>query len=235
MGAGNVGLVFARWGSLNHAPFRALVYMAHRSLDNGNPPLFWGGREEIAVALGRPIAEPYGEEFEKMRKANYETVKKVVGVLTKAGAIALNRAPSVGQNAVYALNLRASEMGYLQGSGGKPVPPGGGNSVPPMVGTEFPEGGNSVPPLGGRGVVGVVKDVDGEDDQQRAGFARARVSNVIGHQFGEFNYASASAYLLTLTDAARDVAAAAAEAELPGAKREAVIIRAAQLAKGIPA
>jgi hypothetical protein len=236
MGAGNVGLAFARWGSLNHAPFRALVYMAHRSLDSGNPPRFWGGREDLASALGRPIPEPYGEEFEKMRKADFEMVKKVIGALTKAGAITMFQAPSAGQNAVYTLNLRTVVDELSTGGGGNSVPPTGGNSVPRMVGTGFPEGGNSVPPLGGRGEVGLSTGVDGQGDQQPAGVARARVSEGDSQQFGEFDYRSAAEYLMTLSDADRVAADARAVADLPGAKREEIIIRAAQLAwKGIPA
>ena len=57
MGAGNVGLVYARWGHLPHAPFRVLAYMALRTLDDGDPPRFWGGRESLAVALGRSASQ----------------------------------------------------------------------------------------------------------------------------------------------------------------------------------
>lgn len=236
MGAGNVALVFARWGALNHAPFRALIYMAHRSLDNGNPPSFWGGREELAVALGRPLPEPYGKQFDDMRKANAEVVKKVISTLTKAGAITLTQPAGPGRNAAYSLNLRIPGLGYPQGDGGKPVPPSGGKSHPRMVGTQVADGGNSVPPLGGVGEVGLSTGVDGGGDQQPAGVARARAGEGDFQQFGEFDYRSASAYLLTLTDADRADADARARADLPDAKREEVIIRAAQLAlKGIPA
>lgn len=228
MGAGNVSLAFARWGSLNHAPFRALVFMAHRSLDSGNPPQFWGGREELAVALGRPLPEPYGDEFEKKRKADFEMVKKVVAQLTSAGAVTLAKPAGPRQNAVYSLNLRS-------GGGGKPVPPSGGNSVPRMVGTERDNGGKPVPPLGEEGEVGVLEDIDGGDDQLRAGSARARVSGKKSHQFGAFNYRSASEFLMTLDDARRAAVCAQAETELGNGDRTKVIIHAAQLARGVSA
>jgi hypothetical protein len=225
MGAQNVALVFTRWGHLHHAPFRAFIYMAHRSLDGGNPPQYWGGREEIAMALGRPIPEPYGDDFEKKRKADFEAVKKVIETLTKRGAISLAMAARPGRHAVYTLHLRT-------GDGGNSLPPSGGNSLPRMVGTERADGGNSVPPRGERGVVGLTVGVDGRGDQQPAGLAHAHANSEDHPQQwpGEFDYQSASLFLLTLNDETRATADAAARADLPGADREQQIIHAAEIA-----
>lgn len=174
MGAQNVGLAYARWGALNHAPFRVLVYMAYRSLDSGNPPIFYAGRDEVAsAALGRPIPEP-GPEFEKQRKADWAMVKKIIRDLSSTGAIKLIQAAGPSQNAVYELNLIGIDKSYPQGGGGTSVPPSGGTSGTRMVVPQVRYGGTSGSPLGGEGVLGVVLRRDGEGDQQPAGFAHTR-------------------------------------------------------------
>ena len=172
MGAQNVGLVYARWGALNHAPFRVLAYMALRSLDSGNPPIYYAGRDEIAMALGRQIPEP-GPDFERSRKADWAMAKKVVRELTQAGAIILNTPASTGQNAVYELNIRGIDKSYPQGTGGTSSPPSGGTSGNRLVVPQVSTGGTSGTPLGVQGVLGVVVRTDGEGDQQAAGSARA--------------------------------------------------------------
>lgn len=173
VGAQNVGLVYARWGALNHAPFRVLAYMALRSLDSGNPPIFYGGRDEVAIALGRPIPDA-GPEFEKTRQANFNMVKKITRELSAVGAIVLVQAPGTGQNAVYELNLKGIEKALPREAGGTPGTPHGGTSGIRLVVPEVSTAGTSGTPLGVQGVVGVLERIDGEGDQQAAGFAGAR-------------------------------------------------------------
>lgn len=244
MGAQNVALVFTRWGHLHHAPFRALVYMAHRSLDSGNPPKFWGGREEIAMALGRPIPEPYGDEFDKKREADYEVVRKVTRTLTRAGAISLDRMPGPGQHAVYALHLRLTD-------GGNSVPTSGGNSAWERGELSVGTGGNQFPPKEKKEPEGLKLGVDSEDDQQRAGVAHARASDEKNYQSRviiseserdsldandiETSYRVAVAVLARREDLGQPFIDQA-QAEMPNAEWNAVVIRAAQIfAKGIPA
>lgn len=111
MGAGNVGLVYARWGHLPHAPFRVLAYMALRTLDDGDPPRFWGGRESLAVALGRLVPKPEDEQSRRERKAAFEAVKEVTATLRRLGAIEIIEPARPTRNAVYALNLHHRMVG----------------------------------------------------------------------------------------------------------------------------
>jgi hypothetical protein len=105
MGAGNVGLVYARWGHLPHVPFRVLAYMALRTLDDDDPPLFWGGRDSLAAALGRIVPKPEDDAAKRERRAAFQAVKEAVTTLRKYGAAELVEDARPGRNAVYALNL----------------------------------------------------------------------------------------------------------------------------------
>ena len=161
MGAGNVGLVYARWGHLSHAPFRVLAYMALRTLDDDDPPQFWGGRESLAVALGRIVPKPQDEQSRRERKAAFEAVKEMTTVLKKAGAVELVEAARPGRNAVYALNLHRRMVGLepppsqnesprfdTEGMVGSEHPPVVGVQTPPVVGAEPADGGRSAPTRG---------------------------------------------------------------------------------------
>jgi hypothetical protein len=229
MGAGNVALVFARWGQLNHAPFRALTYMAHRSLDNDNPPRFWGGREEIAFALGRVVPEGLDDSSIRQRKAALEAVKDVMKALKAAGAVTQVQASKPGQRAVYVLNLRSRMVGAE-------TPPVVGAQPPLMVGAEPAIGGGSTPPRGVEEELGLSSGVAGQDHPEPAGTARtSEANNRIGSKIGEFNYQSASAYLMLLDEESRVAVDTQARQELPDADREKQIIRAAEIALTAPA
>ncbi len=158
MGAGNVGLVYARWGKLPHAPFRVLAYMALRTLDDDDPPMFWGGRESLAVALGRIVPKPQDEQSKRERKAAFEAVKDVTSTLRRFGAIELVEEARPKRNAVYALNLHRLMVGAESppsppepsalGHGemvGAETPPVVGVQTPPVVGAEPADGGGSTP------------------------------------------------------------------------------------------
>ena len=43
MGAKNVKLVEDNWYDLPDKPYRLLTHMARRSMDGGDPPIYWGG------------------------------------------------------------------------------------------------------------------------------------------------------------------------------------------------
>lgn len=113
MGIENVKLVYARWTHLPDRAFRVLCFMAMVSMDNDNPPTFWGGREQLAFALGRmvpeePAASDYSARAEtnrKARTADFQAVKVALAALTKAGVAVLENRPRPGQNAVYSLHL----------------------------------------------------------------------------------------------------------------------------------
>lgn len=113
MGLDNVKLAYANWAHLPDLGFRLLVFMAMKSMDNGRPPLFWLGREEMAVALGRRMPtepsptdfSPRAEADRKARQADLQAVKRALMQLTKVGAAALHEAPVPGRRATYSLNL----------------------------------------------------------------------------------------------------------------------------------
>lgn len=97
MGARNVGLAYAKWGHLEDQPFRMLVFMALSSKDRDERPLFWGGREALAVGLGR-LGSARDPTTERVVRRNVEALKQ-------AGAITLVQRPHRGRNAGYRLNL----------------------------------------------------------------------------------------------------------------------------------
>src|SRR5574341_1281057 len=158
MGAGNVGLVYGLWGHLPHAPFRVLAYMALRTLDDDDPPQFWGGRESLALALGRIVPKPEDEQSRRERKAAFEAVKEATSTLRRLGAIELVEAARPKRNAVYALNLHRrmvevqpppfandSPDACREAMVGAESPPVVGAQTPPVVGGEPADGGGSAP------------------------------------------------------------------------------------------
>ncbi len=111
MGASNVKAVYALWGDLDHAPHRLLAYMAVRALDvstEGKPARrFYGGREELAVALGRALPDPTpgDAEVRRERLAAFRAVDRAVAALVSAGAVRVVRHAHTGSTAEYALQL----------------------------------------------------------------------------------------------------------------------------------
>jgi hypothetical protein len=106
MGASNVKAVYARWGSLEDLPFRVLVYMSVVSHD-GNMPRYWGGREALCLAAGRPVPDPArgNPAVAKVRKAAFKALDRIIDALSAAGAIVQTGTAYSGRNAEYALNL----------------------------------------------------------------------------------------------------------------------------------
>lgn len=100
MGAGNVKAVFATWQHVVPDPaFRVLVYMALVAQDNDKPPLYWGGREALAMCLGR--STPHSS-------ADWRAVSRAIRQLVDDGAIELDRGPSPVSNARYRVVLLRS-------------------------------------------------------------------------------------------------------------------------------
>ncbi|ALQ31221.1 hypothetical protein AA310_05810 [Arthrobacter sp. YC-RL1] len=97
MGASNVAMVFAHWAHLDHREARALTYMANVSLDADFPPVYFGGWEALAAALGADI--------DSKRESSRRTAVRVLGALAKAGAIVSSGKARTGVRAEYALAL----------------------------------------------------------------------------------------------------------------------------------
>ena len=123
MGAGNVSRVYKEWSCLEHRPFRALAYMALVSMDRDDPPKYWGGRDDLAVALGYPMPEAPADDNKGQsatdaraaRARGHHAVDKVTQSLVKQGAVLRIRQGSFRSHAVFALLFSATE-GTPQGS-----------------------------------------------------------------------------------------------------------------------
>lgn len=100
-------LVFARWADLPHGPFRVLVYMALRSMDNDKPPTFWGGREDLALAIGRivPDEDTSNHEVTAARNAAFKAARDATTLLAKWGAISEMKGAAPGRRRTFMLNL----------------------------------------------------------------------------------------------------------------------------------
>lgn len=264
MGAGNVKLAFVHWGDLPATPFRLLVYMCLRSKD-GESPVYWGGREDLAFALGRVVPEGDDPESRRARNAAFKAVKDALAVLARRGAISTAERARPGRNAVYRIHLARpgaesaphepvdnpvdnSETGHENRApygARNPYPMGhenrarwGTETVPhtPRTGHVFraPEdeylqqrNGEQSPGVGGVGS----HQPDG--DAHARARARSEQDQQQTKKIRFTRYRDAAAYLLTVSGALRDRVVADATAELgPGASREAVLIRAANLAYG---
>lgn len=113
MGAGNVALAFANWATLDDRSFRVLCRMALVSMDNGSPPRYFAGRDDLAASLGKPIpAKPddadnsaAAEAARKARASVYEVVRKAVARLVKEGVIVSSGDARFRNRAEYSLYL----------------------------------------------------------------------------------------------------------------------------------
>lgn len=114
MGAGNVLRVFERWHRLPDLPFRVLLYMAVRSLDNDRPPIYKAGWEKLAHAAGRDVplrGVPRKEwkdqpaEVRRAQRASEKSVADAVRVLVSHGAVEVQVPGAPGRPAIYALIL----------------------------------------------------------------------------------------------------------------------------------
>ena len=144
MGARLVAQVFTHWTHLPDRPFRILVRMAHVAKDTNPTPTYWGGRNDLAEALGLPPGE-----------AAYQSVKRAVRHIVRAGAVEIAYLGHATKRTEYRLTLdrmprekgvtertpRGSVSDPLRGSVGDPhrgslSDPAGGHSVTPQGDTE---------------------------------------------------------------------------------------------------
>ncbi|MFJ6453780.1 hypothetical protein [Paenarthrobacter sp. NPDC091669] len=97
MGASNVAKVFTNWRHLSHREARALTYMALISLDADNPPVFFGGWEAVAAALGL--------DCQGKRASAERATMQVFAALREAGAIVSSGQARMKVRAEYAISL----------------------------------------------------------------------------------------------------------------------------------
>ena len=115
VGSQNVRTVYARWAHLPDRSFRLLIFMALVTMDDDTEMLFWGGRETMALSLGRIVAEkPARDDLSaradadrRTRAADFQAVKESLSRLIKAGVVTVQKAESPGRPAVYKLILDA--------------------------------------------------------------------------------------------------------------------------------
>ena len=98
MGASNVVAAYTYWRArLSHRDLHALVFMAVTALDSDRPPVYYGGWEAVAQALGL--------DLEGNRASAKRTTVKALTALTEAGAVTSSGTARAGVRAEYALNL----------------------------------------------------------------------------------------------------------------------------------
>lgn len=97
MGASNVTKVFTNWRHLSHREARALAFMANMALDADKPPVYFGGWQAVASALGL--------DCEGKRKSAEEVYRKTLASLGTAGAVVSSGQAKLGVRAEYALAL----------------------------------------------------------------------------------------------------------------------------------
>lgn len=100
MGATNVVQVFTHWTHLGHREARLLAYLALVSLDDGRPPVYFGGWADAARAIG---LDPEGHP-----RSAQENLRKTLRRLADAGALVPSGKAHAGRRAEYALTLDPS-------------------------------------------------------------------------------------------------------------------------------
>jgi hypothetical protein len=95
VGARLVAATYAHYPHLPDRAFRLLVYMALVCKDDTPTPVYYGGREALATALG--AAED---------AAGYQVVRRCLSALVAYGAISRELAGYRGKRAEYRLNVR---------------------------------------------------------------------------------------------------------------------------------
>lgn len=107
MGIGNVTQIQATWGHLPDQQHRLAVYIGRIAKDDECE--FYGGRELLAIGLGRKVPAEPGDDDEsdearearKVRKATFEAVRHCLRCLERVGFIELIRKPARGQTTRY--------------------------------------------------------------------------------------------------------------------------------------
>lgn len=152
MGASNVIAAYTYWrGRLSHRDLHALVFMAVTALDSDRPPVYYGGWEAVARALGL--------DLEGNPASAKRTTVKALTALTEAGAITSSGTARAGIRAEYALNLAPGTTYVPSGRGrnvtwtarpatarGTAMDPQVGTVVDPPKRTQEPHGGTREEP-----------------------------------------------------------------------------------------
>lgn len=102
MGATNVVKVFTHWPELKHRDKVGLLFMANMAKDADEPPVYWGGWEAIARALGLDLGD---REDAKAQANASEQVRRVMASLAKAGVVVSSARARTHVRAEYALAL----------------------------------------------------------------------------------------------------------------------------------
>jgi hypothetical protein len=87
--------------------------MALVSMDNGNPPKYFAGRDDLAAALGKSLPEkphdddvsPAAEAARKARASTYEVIRKAVAKLVQRGVVVSSGDARFRTRAEYSLHL----------------------------------------------------------------------------------------------------------------------------------
>ncbi|GAA4047666.1 hypothetical protein GCM10023063_38790 [Arthrobacter methylotrophus] len=109
MGAQNVTKVFTHWRHLSHREVRALVFMANVSLDADKPPVYFGGWEAVASALGL--------DCEGKRDNAQEQYRRTIAGLVASGAVVSSGQAKLRVRAEYALALDPQSTYKSAGTG----------------------------------------------------------------------------------------------------------------------
>lgn len=109
MGASNVAKVFANWRHLSHREARALAFMANMALDTDKPPVYFGGWQALAEALGL--------DCDGKRSNAKEQYRRTIAALVNAGAVISSGQAKLGVRAEYALALDAELTFQPAGTG----------------------------------------------------------------------------------------------------------------------
>lgn len=108
MGYANAMSVYTSWAHLGHREVRLLAYMALVSRDDARPPVYFGGWQAAARAMG---LDPEG----KARSAQ-EVTRKAFGILAEAGAVVSSGKAHTGRRTEWALTLDPARSAAPTGS-----------------------------------------------------------------------------------------------------------------------
>ncbi|WP_377681050.1 hypothetical protein [Micrococcus luteus] len=108
MGHRNVEMVHAYWTHLDPKPLLALIYMAAAAHNDDTPPVYFGGWEDLARAIG---VNPYVTGGKRTQAQ--EKVRTAVRKLKDAGVVVQGMEAKLGQRADYALALDPG-TGYVR-------------------------------------------------------------------------------------------------------------------------
>ncbi|WP_417373437.1 hypothetical protein [Glutamicibacter protophormiae] len=176
MGHKNLDLYYRDWANhpeIGHAAQRILAYIAHRTSDDGKPPVYYGGWESMAIACGQMKGN--SKVSTKQR-----AVRDYLSELKAAGAVVSSEQAGPGVRENYALTLGDRVTYVPEGSGRnvtwREVPrPNAGGKDPANVGGKDPAN------VGGKDPANV-GELHTEMEGSRPPIRRGRNPRPIGNQ-----------------------------------------------------